>query len=186
MATVDFDAGKREIKFVGTFIFNELLLTTLRWLKSKKFVKSEEDDLNEEFYIQEDLPNGAKNVSIKWSLKAKDGDFLKSLTIIFNAVAIKKVEIMYENRKVEAENGEINISISGKIEFDPDEKLKSNFFMEKFFKYIWWPLNKKHVKQNFIDFAADMDKLYKQIQVFFELEKDKIADTGVMPRGFKT
>ncbi|MEM2115754.1 MAG: hypothetical protein QXD62_01220 [Candidatus Woesearchaeota archaeon] len=183
MATERDEWGKREFTYKGIFVMESFIDMITRWLKSKNFIK-ENKDVNEKYYIIEELPDSSYNITFEWSFENKDGDFFKTIEIKVVCVALKKQEILYNNQKITVDNGEIGISLKGMIEFDKDEKLIKNWWKKNFYKYFWKPKYGAYYKNNRDEFFKDLEKLYNSILAFFEVE-GKISDVKIRPLGFK-
>ncbi len=181
MATEEMDMGSREVKFKGVFVLNELLLLLYRWFSSKQFVKSEEQ-FGEKYLIQEELSNGARNVSMEWEFVNNSGMIRKTINLTLRGIALTKGKVNRNGVNIDVDNGEITLSIKAKMEVDPDEEFQKGFIRKQFYKYIWKPLNGKFIKMNKDDFGGDFDKLYEALLNFFEIKQDK-PDTWVRNRG---
>ncbi|MEM4396137.1 MAG: hypothetical protein QXR30_00550 [Candidatus Woesearchaeota archaeon] len=173
----------KEFSYKGDFLLDQFIELVSRWLKSKGFVKSNED-LDESYYMYEELPDGSVNLSFIWKVENKSGDFVKRIEIRYTIVALKKAEIIYNNQKINVDVGEIGVALKGNIEFDPDEKLINTWWKKKFYDIFWKPKYGAYFKSNKDDFFKDLDKLYSMMLAFFEIE-GSISDIKIRVKGYK-
>jgi hypothetical protein len=123
-----------KIKWKGIFSFKDLYEFTYNWLREET-----ELDLAEKKY-KEKIAGDSKNIEIEWQGTRKLTDYFRmDVKVTFNIIALTKIEINQDGRKIKTNKGEVEISVKGtmvrdyegKFEVSPTKKVWRGIY-EKF------------------------------------------------------
>ena len=122
---------ERTLSYDGVCNLRALIKTVHDWLLDRKWEdrSGSEDKFLESFYFEKQTVRG-KEVWIWWRCQKKGGTpyIMNYLNVDFHLRDIKDVEIVYKGQKLKAQQGKIEVMISGKMVFDPGQKLEKSFF----------------------------------------------------------
>ncbi len=106
-----------------------------------------------------------------WRFKKKVDNkyYIYRINIDSHVMAIKDVKVVIGNKTVKLQDGEIDLTIKGWLEFDPNNELQSTNFMKMIFNHFLKKNLLSNVKFHADDLKDEMNKLQILIKKYFEL-----------------
>ena len=176
-----------QITFRGPFVFIFLYRMVIRWLILNGFQdpldKSDKNLTNvEKLYLERRGTSGdpdQREYIFWWRLvkpitTVGGGSkyFIYKLNLDWNAIHIKDIEVMHEDKKMKAQHGELSITISAEVEFP---KLTSGGLFDFF--------NQTFVERGLRKNIEEHKKvLYKEMYVLQNLIKRYLETNSFLPR----
>ncbi|MFW5991334.1 MAG: hypothetical protein ACOCQX_03830 [Candidatus Nanoarchaeia archaeon] len=149
-----------ELKVTETFVMNQFYTALHDFLFEEGYAKGQDADFPEHYYYESRTQKGGKEYWVWWRCNKGTGTpfAIKHIHIDLHGVGIKDVEIMYQNKKIKANKGKIEVIIRGQLEVDPGDKWKDSKlgFLRDAFLYRWWH---KELDQHREDCVKDVKKV---------------------------
>jgi len=173
-------AGFR-IKFKDVFDCNKLFEHMKDWLLEHDWFAvtyaGEKDSKRPEgfetMYLEKDAPGGVRDeLWVLWKLqKIAEGStyFKYHLDIEFHFLGVKKVEIIYEGKKIKADKGEVEITVTPFIECDYNRFFQKHPFLKIFGTSLANKLLKKDLETKKLDLYREMYNFREWLKQWFKL-----------------
>lgn len=144
-----------KVKHKGLFDMNYLYLLMHEWLVEEEYASRDDAAFPETFYLHRWSQGGGEEVRIWWRLEKSVNSFIKYyLDVDFTVIGLTKTEIMHNGAKYKANNGEVEVSITGTMIPDPNFAWRKSGLMKGFFEMFW----KRMYKKNFNDYKNSLEE----------------------------
>lgn len=143
-----------EVKSTETFVFSALYDALHEYMIEEGYA-GDNDKFPETYYWESRTQQKGREYWIWWRFNQGTATSFckKHIDIDIHGAGVKDIEIMYQNKKIKANKGKLEIIIRGKLEVDPDDKWKNSrmgFLRDIFFKRMWQKQRDEH-KADLID-----------------------------------
>ena len=154
--------GRQKIRHVGILELGVFYTWLQRWFAFELSWK----DTNEKHYREVILPDGAKNIEMKWEIKKDVSSYFKYVVEVeFLLVAISDSEIQTEGKRRKVQKGDFEIGITAYVETDPEKVGKKGSAFSKIFEGL---LLRKRIDQHKIQLFEKVTKLSDEVKEIFK------------------
>jgi len=168
------------IKFKDVFDLKDFHDTLHEWLLEYQWLDLGDDlDHYETFYGEVLGPNDVKNsIAITWRMWKKatrhSDNYKYYLDLYYRCIAISKIEVVKEGKKLNVNKGEVELKINACVEKVYIDKIKNNSLLNPFMgiinKRLYRKMDKQHEKE-----------LYQEVQVFVNFIKQYLKLKRYLP-----
>lgn len=107
-------ASGLKVKYRGVFDLGDFYKKLKLWFDSEGY-GDENKNFKESKYTESIKPYG-KNIEIKWVAEKNKSDYFSfGLTVTFRILGLQDTEIQYENKKIKANKGEVDVKVSADL-----------------------------------------------------------------------
>ena len=138
------------IKFKDVFDFKGFYEDTHFWLEEHGWKDIEEKgDHYETYYGERRAQGGARELWIQWRpfKPAEDGKFTYYLDFDFHCIALVKVEVVKEGRKMSLDKGEVDLNITPYIELNFLEEMESHSILKHIAQLFQKRIYRRSIKE---------------------------------------
>ena len=108
--------GGVKVRHVGLLDLDEFYRWFMMWFEFEGYTTM--DDGLEKFYLEQELPNGAKNIEIRWTAKKTENQYFSYvIDVIFLLIGVAKAEyVSPDGKKIPLYSGDFELRMGTYIE----------------------------------------------------------------------
>ncbi|MCX6706775.1 MAG: hypothetical protein NT001_01395 [Candidatus Woesearchaeota archaeon] len=168
---------RTRVKYYGIFDFKQLYRDIKEKLVDISYMKSKDGAKNmmETYYSEKRSsdPREAKTIWIWWRTKKREEGspfYEQRINLDFHLRFVKDVEVMVDNEKKRAQQGEIEVWIDGNLFMDPDDAWKKHWLMQHFVGFFARRIWRKQRESRKNSTITDVSKIQGFIKDSLEIK----------------
>jgi len=169
MANKDVRFPWNVVTYVGVFTFSEFYDFCYNWIMKE----IDPNEFEEKLYSEKVVGDG-KVLDVEWNFKKKFTDYFRfDGRVRFHTVAMKKVELVQDGKKIKTNQGEITVKIRGTLTKDYKNRFEESLVLRKWRAiYEKWIIASRvdNYETKLVNFCNDF---MNEAKAFLELEGKK-------------
>ncbi|MBI2564530.1 hypothetical protein HYV79_00880 [Candidatus Woesearchaeota archaeon] len=165
---------KFTISYKDVFSMKYLYNLLREWLVDNNYASDDTSKFGEVFYLQRDNPKDGREIWARWRLKKEPEKASKlwryDLDIDIHVTGLREVEIPIGNKKIRADQGEVEINVAANLIIDYEKAWEKHPWLKNFKNWIIYKYLKSKLDSKTAELFEDASRLQEAIKTYLQIQ----------------